>query len=581
MNSPSLRSRPVWQLAMLHAGLLWLAGPPVAFWPAACVALVPLLVIARGPVSLRSGWILWFGAFGYWLLALQGLRHAHPLMFLPLLALAGYLAIYPLIWVGLLRTLGGQWQHPAVVAGIWVGLEWIRNHLATGISVLMLGHSMADVPVAIQIADLSGTYAVSFVLVLINMAVADGLTRLGWVKSLRWATAALGMTLIYGQWRLSQPTEPPVAKILLLGRNEPTVYGQSVAREREIFHAYADQAAAAVQGSDRPIDAVVWPESMFAGGMAWMEVGEDVGVPEGLEGPGGGPASLIDFKAAITTAADQFQYRAAGLQHRMRPEPTPDGWTAPKLIAGVGVVRYEQTPLAHSGMVLVESNGEVADWYGKHHLVMFGEYIPLVGSIPGLRNLMPPGMGLATGKSAKAFDVGPTTVLPTICIESAVERVTIDQMWQLRHHEPGRVPTAVVTVTNDAWFRGTAVVDHHLRCAQMVAVGCRTPILSAANGGPTAWIDSCGRVVEKLSHDADGEIMATPRVDRRVALYETIGGLLPGLAAVLTLGWVLVLWVRGTPTHAPNPKTTPATCASTNGRKVEESTNSVSTATHS
>ncbi len=568
--------------------MLWIAGPPVACWPAACVAMVPLIMIARGPITRRGGAILWLGAFAYWLAALQGLRHAHPLMFLPLLALAGYLAIYPLIWVGLLRTLGGRWQHPAVMAAIWVGLEWIRNHFATGISVLMLGHSMADVPIAIQIADLSGTYAVSFALVLINLAVAEGLSLVGWVKplrrrpttpnastnptaekvgrrrrlldppysiygspSLRWATAAVGLTLTYGQWRLSQPTEPPVANIMLLGRNEPTLYGQSVAREREIFNAYAAQAAAAVQASDHPIDAVVWPESMFAGGMAWMEVGDDITVPEGLEGPGGGPAALTDFKAAIASAADQFQYRAAGLQRRMRPEPTPDDWTAPRLIAGVGVVRYEDTPLAHSGMVLVGPNGEVVDWYGKHHLVMFGEYIPWIGAIPGLRNLMPPGMGLATGKSAKAFDVGQTTVLPTICIESAVERVTIDQLWQLRHHQPDRVPTAVVTVTNDAWFRGTAVVDHHLRCAQMVAVGCRTPILSAANGGPTAWIDSCGRVVQKLDHDADGEILATPRVDRRVALYETIGELLPGLAAVLTLGWVVVLGVRGWPVIGP------------------------------
>ena len=47
-------------------------------------------------------------------------------------------------------------------------MECIRNYMLTGVSAAMLGHTMADVPVMTQIADLGGSYAVSFVVAIVN-----------------------------------------------------------------------------------------------------------------------------------------------------------------------------------------------------------------------------------------------------------------------------------------------------------------------------------------------------------------------------------------------------------------------------
>ena len=85
------------------------------------------------------------------------------------------------------------------------------------------------------------------------------------------------------------------------------------------------------------------------------------------------------------------------------------------------------------------------------------------------------------------------------------------------------MPDVIVTVTNDGWFDDSSVIEHHLRCAQLVAVGCRRPILSAANNGPTAWIDSSGRVVDRLSTGSNGAIIATPIRDERTSLYVRMG----------------------------------------------------------
>ena len=103
-------------------------------------------------------------------------------------------------------------------------------------------------------------------------------------------------------------------------------------------------------------------------------------------------------------------------------------------------------------------------WYGKTHLVMFGEYIPLASYIPGLREYIRSiGMGLTQGPGAQRLMVKDTAVSPSICIETAVERVTVNQLRELR--AAGGMPDVLVTVTNDGWFDDSSVIDHHLRCA--------------------------------------------------------------------------------------------------------------------
>ena len=84
------------------AALLFLTGPTTNLWFLAFVALVPLLLTVRCDLPK---WKLpvYLSFFTYYVLSLQGLRHAHPLMIFPLLALAAYLAIYPTLFAGMLR----------------------------------------------------------------------------------------------------------------------------------------------------------------------------------------------------------------------------------------------------------------------------------------------------------------------------------------------------------------------------------------------------------------------------------------------------------------------------------------------
>lgn len=522
-DQPVCSGRSIAICAAVSVLLLWCAQPPWMLWPLALVALVPWLILATASESIsRRGYlILWGVSTLYWLVSLQGLRHANVAIYPCWIVLGAYLASFHVLFIAALRRVLAQ-RVPLIVAAplVWVGQEWARNYLMTGISVLMLGHSMADRPEMIQIADLLGTYGVSFVLVLVNVA-AFSLWKLRRrelpikVVAVNVGTAVVmvAATIGYGVHRLGEPLQDGSTTWALIQRNEPVEYGQSLDDAVAIFRNYASQSVLAASDYGKRIDAFLWPESMFSGGSPWMFADPDAAVPAEAN------LDAREFQSVIADRQAYFLERAGYLQGAIAMASPNVG--RPYIVAGCGVVHYHDRQDVYSGVISIRPDGKFDDWYGKTHLVMFGEYVPILPKIPGIGSLIPPELGLNTGPGAKRFMVGDTAVAPNICIESAVERVTVKQLASLLERD--QLPDLVVTVTNDGWFDDSSVIAHHLRCAQLVAVGCRRPILSAANNGPTAWIDSRGQIVDQLPQGTDGALIATPARDSRTSLYLRIG----------------------------------------------------------
>ena len=120
-------------LPVLAAILLWFAQAPFSLWPIAFLGLTPLIsMIAREGSIKRGQWLaLWMAGTLFWLVSLEGLRHAHSLMFLGWFALSAYLGLY---WI--LFVYAGRWMlHDRSfslgfsVAIAWVGQEYVRNYL--------------------------------------------------------------------------------------------------------------------------------------------------------------------------------------------------------------------------------------------------------------------------------------------------------------------------------------------------------------------------------------------------------------------------------------------------------------------
>ena len=536
-QSTLIQRIPVWALAATGAILIWLSQPPFGLSVIAWVAFIPWLVIADRDTLCKRQWLhLYLAMTVYWCLTMQGIRHAHDVFYAILPVLGSYLAIYYFLFVVLVRrTESYTWKVPfwLSVPVIGTGLECLRNYLLTGVSAAMIGHTQVDHPAIIQIADTFGSYGVTFLVLLVNAALYETFPKRGQDSFMQLlkkspdtffplgiACALFAVNWAYGTYRIRQgeslaQSVSAQGTMALIGRDEEIVFEQNSERELEIFDNYfrtSIEAAKDAAQIGQTLDAVVWPESMYNGTLPWLLLDE----PGDLENLSPDDTELISI---IRENRKQFQLRSAKVQASIR---NVTGQTNdPHLIVGCSVVHYQEPAHVYSGIVHIGDRGNVVDWYGKTHLVMMGEYIPLIDYFPFIKSLIPVGMGTQRGDGPRVMTVSKIDLSPNVCIETAVERVTPSHIANLLGQ--GKAADVIVNVTNDGWFDHSSIVKHHLRCSRFVAITCRRPVLMSANGGPTVWIDASGVVVKDLPGQRAGWIIVPVKADSREAVYLTIG----------------------------------------------------------
>jgi apolipoprotein N-acyltransferase len=130
-----------------------------------------------------------------------------------------------------------------------------------------------------------------------------------------------------------------------------------------------------------------------------------------------------------------------------------------------------------------------AQFYHKHHLVAFGEFVP-----PGfgwiVRVLHIPLSDFARGgKAQPPLRVAGQKVAVNICYEDVFGEEIVRALPEA---------TLLVNVTNDAWFGESFAGWQHAQMSQMRALEAGRTMLRATNTGVTAIIDHKGRVVSAL-----------------------------------------------------------------------------------
>ena len=132
------------------------------------------------------------------------------------------------------RHLFQRWAIPATILlpAVWVTFEFIRHHSGAVIAKtdfpwMKLGTVLVDFPRFVQIADLGGEYLLSFLVAMINGAIADCVllwrSKKYQAVNLRSALAVPVCLLLivatygYGAWRLNQSTGIPGPTVGLMG----------------------------------------------------------------------------------------------------------------------------------------------------------------------------------------------------------------------------------------------------------------------------------------------------------------------------------------------------------------------------
>lgn len=479
-------------LAVLSGGLLILSFPWARLGWLAFVALVPLLAViyeARPRQSFFYGWLtglVFFAGLCYWV-ALYGvwpwllMAVAIGFFFAVTSAAAGWLA------ARLSRT-----SILLVLPTLWVGLEILRSE--TGVYSFpfgVLGYSQAGFRPALGLASIIGVYGLSWVIVLVNVAIIELIrTRLTHCRDNgAIAIAALGLVVLalgLGAWAAArvQPASGPAFKVALVQASVRQDQKWLATKQDEIM---AEYESLVLRAGRRHPDLIVLPEAALP---AYVEK----------------DSSLYN--------------RLAGWAKRTK---TP-------ILAGVPLLSQDK---AMNTAVLFDAAGEPSVSYGKMIPTLFGEQVPWrpvtelmypmfrsIGDItPGSHQTV---FHLAAGRRSLAFGV-------LICSESFYQ--SLARRAASQHIE------ALFVLTNDAWFYTTSEARLHFDMTALRAAETGLYVTQTANTGISGLFDPAGHPVATLGINKIGVVAAALRARDDRTLYVRGGWLFPyvllGLSALL------------------------------------------------
>src|SRR5947209_2230500 len=162
--------------ALATSALLYLCYFPVAWGFLGWVALVPLIGLVRSPA--RPRWVYgsaYLSGLVFYLLAIQWMRVADPRMVFTWLALSFYCAVYFPLSIFLVRKLDRRTPVPLALTlpVVWTAVEFVRANLLGGFPWYLLGYNQHRFETFIQVADVTGVYGISFLLVAVNALVFE------------------------------------------------------------------------------------------------------------------------------------------------------------------------------------------------------------------------------------------------------------------------------------------------------------------------------------------------------------------------------------------------------------------------
>ncbi len=341
-----------------------------------------------------------------------------------------------------------------ILPSVWVVLEFARAHMLSGFGWVLLGHSQHTNILLIQIADVTGVYGVSFLVMMVNVLFFESVCRRNKESSqdLRWAqiltAGMLAVAFVYGAWRISHT---PQASTVHVGVVQPNI-PQALKWDENLQGWIIDETLRLSRelARSKP-EVIIWPETSLPG-----IIGEE--------------GHLV---SSIKSAAKDM--------------------SVPLLIGAI----TQENRRYYNSAYLISAQGEVVNRYDKIHLVPFGEYLPLRRWLGWVSRFVPLEDFSAGGKYV-IFEAGGKEKLfgTLICFEDTVSAV--------RRSFVNQGAGFLVNMTNDAWFMDTKAPFLHLQSAVFGAAENKRSLVRSANTGFSGFVDPYGRIIAS-AQDSTGK----------------------------------------------------------------------------
>ncbi len=440
------------------SGLLYaLSIPRANLFYLAWIALVPLFLahLARPTRSqlIAAGWMAGLVAATartYWIsetLQLYGnvpLVVAIPTNALLIVYMASYSALFMAVCA---RHDFASPLFAPYAASVWTLLEWMQNWMLSGFPWQLLGYSQcANLPI-LQLASIGGVYALSFLLVLFNAALAQTLHTRNLRRYILLPSALVLLTIAWGSHRLSALDSTPTEslRVGVVQGNIPQDRKWKVDRLQWTTEHYAELTLSL---AERQPELIIFPETSLP----------------------------FYFNDPLYSA----------YQQRIRALPRTTG--VPLLVGSLEGQWGDRTAPTYNRAFMLDTQGETSGTADKVHLVPFGEFLPFPTFFQYLQGLTAESGQFTHGQSHRTIAVpGAQAALGVfICYESIFPEIT-RELTQLGAH-------FLVNATNDAWFGRSAAPYQHFAMSIARAVETGRSVVRAANTGISGVIEPSGRV---------------------------------------------------------------------------------------
>ncbi|MEK7376237.1 MAG: apolipoprotein N-acyltransferase [Candidatus Margulisiibacteriota bacterium] len=394
----------------------------------------------------------YFGGVFYWLTSTS--RWVGIAGYLAWAGLALYQSIFIILFsyfAWLIIKYSHKQIHTAALPSLWIFFEWLRQAGEFGSPGGYLGNTQYLNTALIQIADFSGVWGVSYLIVSVNLIIALLLLQRGNIlKRIVSLAAPLSLVCVllaasysYGIVSLKKERGSAFINKTTIAIVQPSV-PQEVKLDPRNLYPTLDRLLSLTKSSfpNKP-EIVIWPETAV---MTYLE----------------------DDKAALLKVK------------RMCEEG--------KVFLICGAF-YRKDGKIYNSVFSISPTGETVSRYDKHHLMPFGEYLPFKAVFyPFLKSTGFFDQDQSQGTGSAMINAAGRSIGTMICFESLFEELG---------KERAKNADLLLTLTNDAWFGKSLAAEQHISAGVFRAIENRKYFIQSANTGITAVIDPRGRFIKK------------------------------------------------------------------------------------